>query len=119
MGQNRVLAWQAQRPVQRRTVEAGSPRQQYQRGNGAAQSSDLAAFFVCAFRRTEEVNAPTSFKQAEALPEKLVVIGNGMAGCRAVEELLARDASRYAITIFGAEPRVNYNRIMLSPVLAG
>src|SRR5687768_10332908 len=42
-----------------------------------------------------------------------------MAGCRAVEEILARDASRYAITIFGAEPRVNYNRIMLSPVLAG
>jgi nitrite reductase (NADH) large subunit len=52
-------------------------------------------------------------------PERLVVIGNGMAGCRAVEEILARDPARYAITIFGAEPRVNYNRIMLSPVLAG
>ena len=51
--------------------------------------------------------------------EHLVVVGNGMAGCRAVEELLARDAGRYRITIFGAEPRVNYNRIMLSPVLAG
>ncbi|MFC4296367.1 nitrite reductase large subunit NirB [Novosphingobium tardum] len=51
--------------------------------------------------------------------EHLVVIGNGMAGCRAVEELLARDPARYRITIFGAEPRVNYNRIMLSPVLAG
>ncbi|MFN4357630.1 nitrite reductase large subunit NirB [Sphingopyxis alaskensis] len=49
----------------------------------------------------------------------LVVIGNGMAGCRAVEELLARDPARYRVTIFGAEPRVNYNRIMLSPVLAG
>lgn len=49
----------------------------------------------------------------------LVVIGNGMAGCRAVEELIARDADRYRVTIFGAEPRVNYNRIMLSPVLAG
>ena len=42
-----------------------------------------------------------------------------MAGCRAVEELLARDADRYRVTIFGAEPHVNYNRIMLSPVLAG
>ncbi|MDP3803228.1 nitrite reductase large subunit NirB [Brevundimonas sp.] len=42
-----------------------------------------------------------------------------MAGCRAVEELLARDAGRYRVTIFGAEPHVNYNRIMLSPVLAG
>ncbi|MBX4388904.1 FAD-dependent oxidoreductase, partial [Mycobacterium tuberculosis] len=51
--------------------------------------------------------------------EHLVVIGNGMAGCRAVEEILARDPTRYRVTIFGAEPRVNYNRIMLSPVLAG
>lgn len=51
--------------------------------------------------------------------EHLVVIGNGMAGCRAVEEILARDAGRYRVTIFGAEPRVNYNRIMLSPLLAG
>ena len=51
--------------------------------------------------------------------ERLVVVGNGMAGCRAIEELLARDAGRYQVTIFGAEPRVNYNRIMLSPVLAG
>jgi nitrite reductase (NADH) large subunit len=49
----------------------------------------------------------------------LIVIGNGMAGCRAVEEILARDAERYRITIFGAEPHVNYNRIMLSPLLAG
>ncbi|CCW16890.1 Nitrite reductase [NAD(P)H] large subunit [Sphingobium indicum BiD32] len=51
--------------------------------------------------------------------EHLVVVGNGMAGCRAVEELLARDSVRYRVTIFGAEPHVNYNRIMLSPVLAG
>ena len=49
----------------------------------------------------------------------LIVVGNGMAGCRAVEEILARDPDRYRITIFGAEPRVNYNRIMLSPLLAG
>ena len=51
--------------------------------------------------------------------ERLIVIGNGMAGCRAVEEILKRDPDRYDITVFGAEPRVNYNRIMLSPVLAG
>ncbi|MFV1919783.1 nitrite reductase large subunit NirB [Sphingomonas sp. MJ1 (PH-R8)] len=49
----------------------------------------------------------------------LVVIGNGMAGCRAIEELLARDPDRFRVTIFGAEPHVNYNRIMLSPLLAG
>ncbi|MBV9994478.1 MAG: NAD(P)/FAD-dependent oxidoreductase [Caulobacteraceae bacterium] len=51
--------------------------------------------------------------------ERLVVVGNGMAGCRAVEEIIKRDPDRYAVTIFGAEPRVNYDRIMLSPVLAG
>jgi len=66
---------------------------------------------------------PDSTPDAPSGPEPdlphLVVIGNGMAGCRAVEELIARDAGRYRVTIFGAEPRVNYNRIMLSPVLAG
>ena len=51
--------------------------------------------------------------------QRLIVIGNGMAGCRAVEEILKRDPDRYEIAVFGAEPRVNYNRIMLSPVLAG
>ncbi|PSJ42082.1 nitrite reductase large subunit NirB [Allosphingosinicella deserti] len=57
-------------------------------------------------------------RSGDARPH-LVVIGNGMAGCRAVEEVLKRDPHRYRITIFGAEPRVNYDRIMLSPVLAG
>ncbi len=57
--------------------------------------------------------------EGRARTEHLVVIGNGMAGCRAVEELIARDPARYRVTIFGAEPHVNYNRIMLSPVLAG
>lgn len=51
--------------------------------------------------------------------EKLVVIGNGMAGIRTLEELLKLDAGRYRITVFGSEPHPNYNRIMLSPVLAG
>ena len=50
---------------------------------------------------------------------QLVVVGNGMAGMRTVEELLALAPGMYDITVFGLEPRVNYNRIMLSPVLAG
>lgn len=51
---------------------------------------------------------------------RLVVVGNGMAGARAVEEILARGgASQFAITMFGDEPYGNYNRIMLSHVLAG
>jgi len=65
------------------------------------------------------MNAPAQFEGGSKLRDRLVVIGNGMAGCRAVEEILARDPDRYEIVIFGAEPRVNYNRIMLSPVLAG
>jgi nitrite reductase (NADH) large subunit len=53
------------------------------------------------------------------MPRKLVVIGNGMAAGRALEELFERAPGAYDVTIFGAEPRVNYNRIMLSPVLSG
>ena len=51
--------------------------------------------------------------------ERLIVVGNGMAAMRTVEELLARDPTRYQITVIGAEPHANYNRIMLSSVLAG
>ena len=50
---------------------------------------------------------------------KLVMIGNGMAGVRALEELLKLTPDAYDITVFGAEPHPNYNRILLSPVLAG
>jgi nitrite reductase (NADH) large subunit len=49
----------------------------------------------------------------------LVVIGNGMAGARLVEEIVARDAGAFDITMFGDEPYGNYNRILLSGVLAG
>src|SRR5690349_13998902 len=50
---------------------------------------------------------------------RLVVIGNGMAGIRTLEELLTIAPDQYDITVFGAEPHPNYNRILLSPVLAG
>ena len=50
---------------------------------------------------------------------KLVMVGNGMAGVRALEELLKIAPDLYDITVFGAEPHPNYNRILLSPVLAG
>jgi len=72
------------------------------------------------FHDSPAPGAADAIELAAAPPRPhLVVIGNGMAGCRAVEELLARDAGRYRVTIFGAERHVNYNRIMLSPVLAG
>ena len=56
--------------------------------------------------------------------QRLVVVGNGMAGIRAIEEVLARQASgisaeTFQITVFGDEPYGNYNRILLSNVLAG
>ena len=49
----------------------------------------------------------------------LVLVGNGMAGVRAVEELIKLAPELYDITVFGSEPHPNYNRILLSPVLAG
>ncbi len=55
-----------------------------------------------------------------ATRQRLVVIGNGMAGARAVEEVLARGgADLFDITMFGDEPYGNYNRIMLSNILSG
>jgi nitrite reductase (NADH) large subunit len=51
--------------------------------------------------------------------KKLVMVGNGMAGVRTLEELLKIAPDQYEITVFGAEPHPNYNRILLSPVLAG
>ncbi|MGZ5014094.1 MAG: NAD(P)/FAD-dependent oxidoreductase, partial [Methylobacter sp.] len=53
------------------------------------------------------------------MKQRLVVIGNGMAGIRTVEELLTAAPDKYDITVFGAEPYGNYNRIMLSSVLCG
>jgi nitrite reductase (NADH) large subunit len=53
------------------------------------------------------------------MKQRLVVIGNGMAGMRTVEELLTAAPDKYDITVFGAEPYGNYNRIMLSSVLCG
>lgn len=51
--------------------------------------------------------------------EKLLVVGGGMACARFVEELISRSPDRYAITMIGEEPRLAYNRVLLSSVLAG
>lgn len=50
---------------------------------------------------------------------KLVLVGNGLAGMRCLEDLLDMAPERYDITVIGEEPWGNYNRIMLSPVLSG
>ncbi|MDE2131632.1 MAG: NAD(P)/FAD-dependent oxidoreductase, partial [Betaproteobacteria bacterium] len=50
---------------------------------------------------------------------RLIMVGNGMAGVRTLEELLKLAPDKYEITVFGDEPHPNYNRILLSPVLAG
>ncbi|MFJ6156989.1 nitrite reductase large subunit NirB [Pseudarthrobacter sp. NPDC092184] len=63
---------------------------------------------------------PGSRARSRDARRRLVVIGNGMAGARAVEEILARGgADQFTITMFGDEPYGNYNRIMLSHVLSG
>src|SRR5437588_2061411 len=53
------------------------------------------------------------------MSEPLVVIGNGMAAARFADELSSRALGRYAVAVVGAEPRLAYNRVLLSSVLAG
>ena len=69
-------------------------------------------------------NGSTHMKLAASNPkakpkQRLVVIGNGMAPGRALDKLFELAPDAYDVTIFNAEPRVNYDRIMLSPVLSG
>ncbi len=70
-----------------------------------------------------EVQAPaaiaTAGKKVLRRKQRLVVVGNGMAPGRALEKLFELAPDAYEVTIFNAEPRVNYDRIMLSPVLSG
>ena len=53
------------------------------------------------------------------MSEPLVVIGNGMAAARFADELSKRALGRYAVAVVGEEPRLAYNRVLLSSVLAG
>src|SRR5512135_3722269 len=53
------------------------------------------------------------------MSESLVIVGNGMAAARLVDELAKVALGRYAIAVIGAEPRLAYNRVLLSSVLAG
>jgi len=53
------------------------------------------------------------------MKQRLVIIGAGMASGRVIETLVEADSDAFDITLFNAEPRGNYNRIMLSPVLSG
>ena len=52
------------------------------------------------------------------MSEPLIVIGNGMAAARLVDELAKRTLGRYAVAVIGAEPRLAYNRVLLSALLA-
>ena len=87
--------------------------------NGVGVSLEYPSRFL--FVNDDVLEPPRcSMSSSQAVTrEKLVVIGNGMAGMRTVEELLKLDPTRYDITVFGAEPHGNYDRIMLSSVLAG
>jgi nitrite reductase (NADH) large subunit len=65
------------------------------------------------------ITAVRRLKEIIMRKQKLVLVGNGMAGVKTLEELLKHAPDIYDITVFGAEPHGNYNRILLSPVLAG
>src|SRR5436309_8732969 len=69
--------------------------------------------------RIGEMRPERMTRRSRVKPMKLVMVGNGMAGVRTLEELLKIAPGMYDITVFGAEPHANYNRILLSPVLAG
>ncbi len=58
-------------------------------------------------------------RKEAVITRRLVVIGNGMAATRLVQRLVERDPARFAITVVGDEPHPAYNRIQLSPLLAG
>jgi len=61
----------------------------------------------------------TEVSMTASAPRKLVVVGAGMASGRALEHLFEAAPGAFEVTLFNAEPRGNYNRIMLSPVLSG
>ena len=65
----------------------------------------------------QKTYTPSNGQNAEKL--KLVLVGNGLAGMRCLEDLLDMAPERYDISVIGEEPYGNYNRIMLSPVLSG
>ncbi|MDB5306658.1 MAG: nitrite reductase large subunit [Gemmataceae bacterium] len=62
---------------------------------------------------------PNDIRNAPVARKRLVVIGNGMAGARLVEDVLALDRDQFEVVMFGDEPYGNYNRILLSNVLNG
>ena len=75
---------------------------------------------VCAATKPPRIGAATEEVLPEVQPKnRLVVIGNGMAPGRVLERLFETAPGAYDVTIFNSEPRVNYNRIMLSPLLSG
>jgi nitrite reductase (NADH) large subunit len=88
--------------------------------DGLPHQSTLLAIDDAELRRRVGPSEPGRQSMLDKVQkQKLVVIGNGMAGIRTVEVLLDRAPDLYDITVFGSEPYGNYNRILLSPVLAG
>ena len=114
----RGVAARAHRNLELRLTETVAPgrcscrftgRRQRESGDAERVRPDLTRAQLQAVRRPR---GATPMK-------KLVVIGNGMAGARVVEEILKRAPDRFDIAMFGAEPYGNYNRILLSNVLNG
>src|SRR5712671_2838473 len=85
-------------------------------GTGLARRQGSVCCTSALLRPIEHIEG---FQTVNRTKQKLVVIGNGMAPGRVLEKLFEAAPDAYEVTIFNAEPRVNYDRIMLSPVLSG
>jgi nitrite reductase (NADH) large subunit len=83
------------------------------------REQDLNRNFTHGARMSDQTTPRATSRVPSRARPCLVVVGNGMAAMRTVEELLRLAPDLYDITVFGAEPYGNYNRILLSPVLAG
>src|SRR5260221_6880899 len=97
----------------------------HSRGRARPATRSPVARDECALHRVPArgagipLSTPGEESRLKMEKRKLVVVGNGMAGARVLEELLEIAPGLYDIAVFGAEPHPNYNRILLSPVLAG
>src|SRR3954465_12402963 len=96
-----------------------------EKGLGEAWTSDVADAWTAAYGTLSGYMISEACGKAQAagwgcvMSEPLVIVGNGMAAARLVDELTRSAQGRYAIAVIGDEPRLAYNRVLLSSVLAG
>src|SRR3954463_6892691 len=104
----------------RSRVRASASRSQPIRPTSdAATACSNSSTSAIASSRRRSGSAPAGRGEEFGMSEPLVIIGNGMAAARFADELSKRALGRYAVAVVGDEPRLAYNRVLLSSVLAG